>query len=387
LFAFFNNCDEWDNSKPAYNVEKMNLDVVHSPVLDLGAGVKSMVFEELPKPRESYVMLGGDFLRKGMTVAPGVPDSLGPRAAAMRNRLDLARWLTAPDNPLTARVAVNRIWQHYFGKGLVETENDFGTQGSAPTHPELLDWLATELIARGWSTKHIHRLIVTSAAYRQSSFLRPGLEASDPSNRLLARQSRFRLEAEIVRDAGLAASGLLAPTLGGRSVFPPQPANAMAASQLKKTWLTSKGEDRYRRGMYTFFYRVTPHPSLTVFDQPNAAQACTRRNRSNTPLQALTLLNDPAFHEFAQSLAARALDEAGPSDTARIEHAFRLAVARWPNASEAGRLLRLLRVERDAFETHPEEARKICGKNDTNLAAWTAVARVLLNTDEFITRE
>jgi hypothetical protein len=203
----------------------------------------------------------------------------------------------------------------------------------------------------------------------------------------LARQARFRYEAEGIRDASLVASGLFAPMIGGPSVFPPQPANAMAASQVKKTWTPSTGPDRYRRGLYTFYYRLTPHPALTVFDQPNATNACTRRGRSNTPLQALTLLNDETFHEFAQAFARRITANSGPGDTARLDFAYRATVARKPSPKERERMLRLLSVEKDDLQTHPESAAKLAGSSDPELAAWTALARVLLNTDEFITRE
>lgn len=289
-------------------------------------------------------------------------------------------------NPLLARVAVNRIWSHYFGRGIVETENDFGTQGAKPTHPDLLDWLATEFMESGWSHRAVHRAIVRSAAYRQASNARKDLESADPRNLLLARQNRLRLDAEIVRDSALFASGLLSPKVGGRSVFPPQPDHAMDASQVKKSWKPSTGEDRYRRGMYTHFWRITPHPALVVFDQPNAMTACTRRARTTSPLQALTLLNDSAFHELAQALAARVAESTGSRED-KVEQAFRLCVARKPDISERERLSRLYATELDAFQSAPEEAEKISGKKDANLAAWTTVARVLLNTDEFITRE
>ena len=194
---------------------------------------------------------------------------------------------------------MNRVWQQYFGKGIVETENDFGTQGLPPSHPELLDWLAVEFMENGWSLKQLHRLIVTSATYRQSSHARPDLAVKDPNNKLLARQNRLRLDAEIVRDVALSVSGLLSDVIGGPSVFPPQPDGVMSLGQVKREWRAAQNEDRYRRGMYTFFYRATPHPALTVFDAPDAFSACSRRPRSNTPLQALTLLNDEGFFEFA----------------------------------------------------------------------------------------
>jgi hypothetical protein len=276
------------------------------------------------------------------------------------------------------------MWQQYFGRGLVETENDFGTQGAKPSHPELLDWLATEFVKSGWSQKAIHRLIVTSAVYRQSSKSRSDLEKADPRNVLLTRQSRLRLDAEIIRDAALVASGLLNEKVGGSSVFPPQPAGAMSASQVKKDWVASSGPDRYRRGMYTHYWRVTPHPALVVFDQPNAMTPCTRRARTNTPLQALTLLNSEAFFDLAQGMAKRIVETGPPDNAGRIEYALRLTVSRKPDSVERERLSRLVAAELDEYQTHPEAARKLGGPE---LAAWTAVSRVLLNTDEFITRE
>jgi hypothetical protein len=270
-------------------------------------------------------------------------------------------------------VTVNRIWQGHFGRGLVETENDFGTQGAPPSHPELLDWLACELVARGWSQKALHRLIVTSATYRQSSHATPEIVARDPDNRLLARQARLRLDAEAIRDAALAASGLLTRKVGGPSVFPPQPDGVMALGQLRREWKADRGPDRYRRGLYTFFWRSAPHPDLVVFDAPDAGTACTRRNRSNTPLQALTLLNDQGFFEFARALAARVLNEGPADDAGRVAYAFRLCVGRLPKERERQVLLRLLQREREAATP--------------DATAWTSVARVLLNLDEFITRE
>jgi hypothetical protein len=330
-----------------------------------------MIQRELPEPRETHIMLGGDYLQKGARVDPAVPAFLHSGPAKM-DRLAFARWLVDPANPLLARVRVNRIWQQYFGRGIVETENDFGTQGTPPTHPELLDWLATELVRTGWSQKAIHRIIVNSAAYRQASEVRKDLDERDPRNLLLARQTRLRLDAELVRDAWLVASGLLTPKIGGPSVFPPQPEGAMSASQIKKAWTASTGPDRYRRGMYTFFWRITPHPALIVFDGPNSMAACTRRNRSNTPLQALTLLNDAAFHEMAVALARRLIEE---EPARRVERAFEICLARPPTVYEADKLREFAAAERDALHTEGE------------LAAWTSVARVILNLDEFITRE
>ncbi|MGH9631892.1 MAG: PSD1 and planctomycete cytochrome C domain-containing protein [Bryobacteraceae bacterium] len=329
----------------------------------------TLVMKELAEPRQAYVQLGGDFLRKGDPVAPGVPEVLPPLEADGRpTRLDFAEWIVSPENPLTARVTVNRLWQRYFGKGIVATENDFGTQGTPPTHPALLDWLATEFVDRKWSLKAMHRLIVTSSTYRQSSLRREDLAKADPENHLLGKQNRLRLDAEIVRDSALAASGLLTTKIGGPSVYPPIPEGALGVTQIKREWPTSQGPDRYRRGMYTFFWRSAPYPGLIVFDAPDATAACTRRNRSNTPLQALTLLNNEAFVEAAQALAQRILKE-DPEE--RLNYAYRLALARQPAPEERKRLEEFLAAQ-DA---------------EPALAAWTSVSRALFNLDEFVTRE
>ena len=332
--------------------------------------VRTMIMKERPEARPSYIQLGGDFTRKGAAVEPGVLAVLppmevkGPRAT----RLDFARWLVNAKNPLTARVTVNRMWQEYFGKGIVATENDFGVMGDAPTHPELLDFLAMKFIESGWSQKAVHRLIVTSATYKQSSKVRADATAEDPENRLLARQNRLRLDAEIVRDAGLVASGLLNEKLGGPSVYPPIPPGALAITQVTREWPIAKNEDRYRRGMYTYFRRSAGYPSLITFDAPDGGASCTRRMRSNTPLQALTLLNDEAEVEFAEKLAARILKEAPVGDdAARLRYGFLLTLQREPRAKEAERLLKMV--------------------SRTGVEAWPNVARVLLNLDNFMTRE
>ena len=308
------------------------------------------------------------------------------------NRLDLARWLVDETNPLTPRVTVNRIWQRYFGIGIVETENDFGTQGTPPSHPELLDWLASELVSGGWSLKQLHRLIVTSATYRQASDHRAELGTRDPRNRLLARQSRVRLEAEIIRDSGLAVSGLLAPELGGPSVFPPQPAGVGQQTQVDRQWQADKGANRYRRGMYTHFWRTAPHPGLVLFDAPDSTMTCTRRNRSNTPLQALTLLNDEGFAEMARALAARVLREADTLPE-RVRRAYQLTLARAPDGDETEYLQGFVAEMVEDFRRNAVDAREFSHAQDGSsdevalLAAWTAAGRVLMNLDEFITRE
>ncbi|MEQ2007122.1 MAG: PSD1 and planctomycete cytochrome C domain-containing protein [Limisphaerales bacterium] len=361
----------------------------------------TMVMREAAKSRRTYLHIKGDFTRDGGDVKAHFPSALHPfKGTADRepNRLDLANWLVDTANPLTTRVIVNRVWQQYFGKGLVDTENDFGTQGSLPSHPELIDWLAVEFRQPTpsphspspipYSLKGLHRLIVTSATYRQSSAVRADLLRVDANNKLLARQNRLRLDAEIVRDVGLTASGLLTPTLGGPSVYPPIPENAMALGQRKQPWPTSTGPDRYRRGLYTFYYRATPPPSMNVFDTPDGYSTCTRRIRSNTPLQALALLNDTAFVEFAEGLAARVLKEAPDNDAARLEHAFRLCLARKPNTTEATRLGYLLKAETASVTDAEAKAVKAPGGvQPKQFAVWMTVARVLLNLDETITRE
>lgn len=338
------------------------------------ATTRALVMRELAKPRETVVFVKGDFTRPGAQVTPATPVSLTrPASPAARDRRDLANWLVAPENPLTARVLVNRVWQVYFGRGLVETENDFGTMGSEPSHPELLDWLATDLVRSKWSLKHLHRRIVTSATYRQASLHRPDLDEKDARNRWLARQNRLRFEAEQIRDAALVASGLLDPRVGGPPVFPPQPGGLGAFTQNKRDWVASTGGDRYRRAIYTHLQRSTLHPALSVFDAPDTFTACTRRQRSNTPLQALTLLNDVAFHELAVAFGKRISQLTG-SDTTRLEQGFRIATGRKPAPAEAQALAHLLAAEREASSTSPADA-------------WTTVGRVLLNLDESITRE
>ena len=362
---------------PGYRDEKVAIGQLRS---GLPSFVTTMVVSQRSgEPRPSHIHLGGDFTRKGQRVEPGVPAVL-PRLedaspGSPPNRMDLARWLVDGRNPLTARVVVNRIWQAYFGRGLVETDNDFGTQGTPPSHPGLLDWLACELVDRGWSCKAIHRLIVCSATYRQASTVRREGQAIDPGNRWLWRQSRLRLDAELIRDAALTSAGLLTRTLGGPSVFPPQPDGVMNLGQMRRPWQADTGPNRYRRALYTFFWRATPNPFLTTFDAPGGVQTCTRRFRSNTPLQALTLLNDPAFVEIAQGLARRIeTDWPAPAcDRDRLRHAFVLCLGRAPTSRELETLEALL----------PEQA----GGDGKKSAGWMDVARVLLNLDEFVTRE
>jgi len=302
-------------------------------------------------------------------VEAGTPAFLHPLpAGAKPDRLTFARWLVDRASPTTARSLVNRVWQSYFGTGIVGTAENLGTQCEPPSNRELLDWLAVEFMDSGWSLKKLHRLIATSSVYRQSSNVTADLLAKDPDNRLLARGPRFRVDAELVRDIALAASGLLNPQIGGPSVYPPAPAFLFQppASYAPKTWKAAEGADNYRRALYTFRFRSVPFPMLQSFDAPNGEMACVRRGRSNTPLQALTTLNEPLFVESAKALGARALKEGGASDQDRIAYAFRLATSRQPTPEESAVLLKFLQ---------------------NHNADLTAVSRVILNLDETITKE
>jgi len=333
---------------------------------------------EAPAAKPTFIAVRGDYKRPGVEVQPQTLAVLPPFNAGQEPaRLAFARWLVADANPLTPRVIVNRAWQEFFGRGLVKTSEDFGTQGDRPTHPELLDWLARDFRASGWNVKHLHRTIVTSAVYRQSSATRSDLQERDPDNTLLARQVRLRLPAELIRDAALTASNLLSTTVGGPSVKPPQPASVVELGYGKPSWNESTGADRYRRGLYVHFQRTTPYPMLMTFDMPDSNVACSRRRVSNTPLQSLNLLNDPVFFEAAQALALRL-------ETEGLDAGFTATLGRAPSASEKQRLLTL----------HDQEATALDAKAAAQLlparpaaAAWVSVARVLLNIDEFMTRE
>jgi hypothetical protein len=303
-------------------------------------------------------------------------------------------------SPTTARSIVNRVWQAHFGAGLVATPEDFGRQSDPPSHPELLDWLAVELMDQRWSLKSLHRLIVTSATYQQSSQVTPDLLAKDPYNRLLARGPRFRVDAEVVRDIALAASGLLDDTVGGPAVYPPAPEFLFQppVSYGPKIWDAAKGDDRYRRALYTFRYRSVPYPALQVFDAPNGDMSCVRRARSNTPLQALTALNEPVFLAAARALAARTLAER-QTDQGRVEYAFRRVLARKPTTQESAEILRLVREQQPRFvrgelnpwnlaADDPNQPLKLPPHTTVEqLAAWTAASRVLLNLDETISSQ
>ena len=336
----------------------------------------------------------GSFTARGARQYANTPAALlVMRSDLPANRLGLARWLVDERNPLTARVAVNRIWEQLFGRGLVETSEDFGTQGAPPSHPELLDWLASEFVGAKWSQKAIVRAIVTSATYRQSSAVPATLAERDPYNRLLARGARFRLDAEAVRDTGLAVSGLLNPAMGGPSVFPLQPPGIWNMPYNSDKWTTSEGTDRYRRSLYTFWRRTAPYPSFMTFDATSREYCTVRRVRTNTPLQALTLLNDAASFESARALADRIMRE--PSDRsirARVAFAFKLVLSREARPAEIDRIASLVASEREHYAADRDAAAKTAGAFDRSAAdlperaAWTIVANVLLNLDEAVTR-
>ncbi len=345
-------------------------------------GSTQLVLKPRERPRMTHVLSRGDFLKPLERANPTAPAFLHPLPdGAPATRLTFARWLVDPRSPTTARSIVNRIWQTYFGIGLVASSEDLGVRSERPSHPELLDWLAVEFMERGWSLKALHRLIVDSSTYRQSSRATRQQYTDDPQNRLLARGPRFRVDGEIVRDIMLSASGLLTPRVGGPSVYPPLPEFMLKppVSYGPKVWNEEKGQNRYRRALYTFRFRSLPFPALQAFDVPNGDFSCVRRSRSNTPLQALTTLNETVAVECARALAARVLEDvADGDDAARIDYAFRRCVSRNPDAAETEELLGLLSRQRKRGATDGESA---------DLAAWTVVSRVLLNLDEAITKE
>ncbi|MFN8008502.1 MAG: PSD1 and planctomycete cytochrome C domain-containing protein [Terriglobia bacterium] len=347
---------------------------------------------ENPHPPQTHILIRGNFQQPGIEVKPGTPAILPPLSSETPpTRLTLARWLVSKENPLTSRVTVNRTWQELFGRGLLDPPQDFGLRSSPPSHPELLDWLATEFVSTGWDVKKLHKLLVMSATYRQSSDTRKDLETRDPDNKLLARQTRLRLPAELVRDVTLSASGLLNPEVGGKSVRPPQPGGSAGMTSLSP-WKVSEGPDRYRRGLYILFQRRYPYPQLITFDAPSSLNSCPRRDRSTTPLQALTLLNDPVFYEAAQALAVRLIQEKPGDATGRIEYAYQLCLARSPRPAEKERLMEYLRQRREMLKQKPESVDKLFptksleGIDPFEGALWLGVSRVLLNLDEFITR-
>jgi cytochrome c553 len=364
-------------------------------------GATQLALAERPKPRATHRLDRGDFLKPMEQVTAGVPAFLHTMDAEAPDRLDLARWLANRRSPTTARAVVNRIWQAYFGVGLVSTPEDLGTQGELPSHPELLDWLAVELMDNGWSLKHIHRLIVDSATYRQESVATPDLLDRDPDNRLLARGPRFRVDAESVRDIALATSGLLSHAMGGPSVYPPAPKFLFEppASYGPKTWHYDTGPDKYRRAFYTFRYRSAPYPMLENFDAPRGDTACVRRVRSNTPLQALATLNESLSMECARELARHIVSKGGADAEARLQYVMRRCLAREPRGAEIAVLTRFVESQRERFDNGGVDPWPLLGAEGetkptlpdgatpAEMAAWTALARVVLNLDETITKE
>jgi mono/diheme cytochrome c family protein len=369
---------------------------------DLEASYSStMVMEEMPKRRDTFILVRGDFRTFGETVTPGVPARLPPlREGSPPNRLGLAQWLVDPRNPLVSRVTVNRYWQQYFGTGLVKTSEDFGSQGEWPTHPELLDWLASQFIASGWDVKAIQKMIVMSATYRQSSRTTPESIKYDPYNRMLSRGARFRLDAEMIRDCALAVSGLIDNRIGGPSVSPYQPDGlweevGFGGGFSAQSYTQSHGADLYRRGIYTYWKRALPYPPLITFDAPNREVCTDCRARTNTPLQALVLLNDPGFVETARALGQRVIRQGGATLEERMRFAFVLCTSRPPRPQELEVLVRLFGAELKRFQQNPAAAAKLTSVGElprpadldaAELAAWTAIGNVLLNLDETITK-
>ncbi len=360
---------------------------------------RALVMREMADPRATRVLNRGAYDQPGEIVSAGVPAFLSPLpSGAPANRLSLARWLTDPANPLVARVEANRLWEMVFGNGLVETSEDFGVQGAAPSDPELLDWLATELVRGGWDRKRLLRTMVTSATYRQSSWASAALIDRDPRNRLLARGPRYRMPAEMLRDNALAVSGLLVERIGGASVKPYQPPGLWedVSVERRAKYVPASGDGLYRRGLYSFWKRTCPPPAPAAFDAPDRETCVIRRGRTNTPLQALVLMNDPTYVEAARTLAERAMSEGGSVPAGVFDRIFRLVLARAPAESELDALTPLLDAARGGFRANPKAAadllavgqsKPVRADDATNLAAWTTVASVILGLDETVTKE
>jgi hypothetical protein len=379
---------QWSTMQERIAQLDKKLDAIESPT--------TLVMSEMDQPRETRIFQRGDFLTLGEPVEPGTPRTLHAlHPDAPPNRLGLARWLVDAENPLVARVTVNRWWSEFFGHGLVDTLEDFGTQGDRPTHPRLLDHLAVEFMEHGWSRKHIHKRIVMSATYRQDARVSEALFEADPYNRLHARGPRFRLDAETIRDNALTVSGLLSRKQGGPPVYPPQPAGLWRVTgKVDNTYRTSEGEDRYRRGIYTVWRRSSPYPSFVNFDAPDRAACVVQRSRTNTPLQALTLLNDPVYVEMALALAER-IHTGQPelTDEQRVEYGFRLVLVRRPLPEEMESLVAIYRGQLERFQQDPASAKRLLENmpgietdNQAQRAGWFYVASILLNLDEAITK-
>lgn len=358
----------------------------------------TMISGELDKPRPTYLLVRGQYDKHGDQVYPNVPAVLPPLPASDKtNRLALAKWLVDKDNPLTARVTVNRFWQHYFGTGLVKTTEDFGAQGEAPSHPELLDWLACEFMDSGWDMKHLQKLIVSSATYQQSSKITPKLLQADPQNRLLSRGPRFRMDAEMIRDGALKMGGLLVEKIGGPSVKPYQPAGLWleVSYGFKEDYKADEGEGLYRRSMYTYWKRQSPPPGMLTFDAPSREVCTVRRQRTNTPLQALELMNDPQYIEASRGFARRIMTEAGSDPAEKVKFAYRVATSRVPSESEVHVLRDIYEKQLADFRKDPEAAQKLLSVGDSKvaksldqceMAAWTSVASLIMNLDAAVTK-
>ena len=356
-----------------------------------------MVMQEMPVPRETHLLIRGAYDHPGPKVSPGLPAVLPPLpAGAPNNRLGFAQWVVDPANPLTARVAVNRFWQLYFGTGLVKTVENFGSQGELPSHPELLDWLATEFIRTGWDVKALQKTIVMSATYRQSSRVTPELLQKDPENRLLARGPRVRLPAEMVRDQALAVAGLLVEKIGGPSVKPYQPAGLWTELTGGEDYHPDKGEGLHRRSLYTYWKRTAPPPMMINFDAAGRETCVVREIRTDTPLQSLNLMNDVTFLEAARALGQRMVREGGPEAEQRLAYGFRLATGRPPKARERDVLLSSLRYYRDLFHSRPDQAQQYLGQGDaprdskldvSEAAAYATIGSLILNLDATVTKD
>jgi hypothetical protein len=394
---FENECQSARELVDGVRAEKLALESKKKALEDLIPA--TFIMADLPQPRDSFIMERGQYDKPKDKVSHGTPAVFPPLPKQDKySRLDLAKWLVSPQHPLTARVQVNRLWQQFFGTGLVKSSNDFGSQGEPPSHPELLDWLAVTFRESGWDMKQFVKMLVTSHTYRQSAQFSGHSAQLDPENRLLARGPRFRLDAEVVRDSALFVSSLLNPKIGGKGVKPYQPENiwepvAFGGSNTKN-YIQDHGESLYRRSLYTFWKRTAPPPNMTSFDAPNRESYCLRRERSNTPLQALTLMNDVQFFEAARAFAEQAMKTSTSTD-ARITRLFRAATSRFPSAQEAEVIRQTFDKHLAAYTGKPEEAKKVIANgeskpdaslNPAELAAWTMIANLVLNLDEAVTK-
>ena len=394
-----------ENISDAYQDLKKKISSLERKRADLKKQIPtSMVMAQMDSPRDTFILIRGQYNQHGEKVTPNVPASLSPLPdGAPANRLGLARWLIDSKNPLVARVTVNRLWALVMGAGIVKTANDFGTKGSLPTHPELLDWLATDFVHSGWDVKRLMKMMVTSATYRQSARVTPEIIEKDPYNQYFARGPRFRLSAEEIHDTALSVSGLLVNSIGGAAVFPYQPPGLweeLSSRKDSKNWSAqfytqSHGGDLYRRGIYTFWKRTSPPPSLQAFDAPDRETCIVQRDRTSTPLQALVLMNDPTYVEASRKLAERMITEAGPDANDRITYAFRLAASRFPSQEELGLLSSLFDRQLNRFRNDTDAAKSLLGVGESDRnesldpaehAAWTSVASMILNLDETITK-